>query len=147
MEINVQTTGVEELMRKLEALGRNSERILERGMEKGCKRLQAEIKVNTPVDTGDLRNSISVEKVGRLKFEVGTNKEYAVPVEYGTGKFGDPAVEHTAKDSWVYYDEAHDRFVTTHGHPATHFMHNAFMATKNEVVVIVIKELSQELMR
>lgn len=147
MEINVSSTGVQELLAKLEALGRNSEQILERGMEKGCKRLQAEIKVNTPVDTGDLRNSISVEKVGHLKFEVGTNKEYAVPVEYGTGKFGDPAVPHTAKDSWVYYDEAHERFVTTHGHPPTHFMHNAFMATKNEVVGIVIKELSQELMR
>lgn len=147
MEIIIESSGIDELLAKLDAMGKNSEKILERGMEKGCKRMQAEIKVNAPVDTGDLRNSISVEKVGHLSFQVGTNKEYAVPVEYGTGKFGDPAVDHTTKESWVYFSDKLNQFVTTHGHPPTHFMHNAFMASKDEAVGIIVKELTKELFR
>lgn len=143
MEIDVSLEGMDRLLRHFQNLGVNTDVFLDRALEMGGKRLQAEIKANTPVDTGDLRNSISVEKAGHLKYQVGTNKEYAVPVEYGTGKLGDPAVEHTQKESWVYYDEAHERFVRTHGQRPTHFMHNAFMASKDEVVETVRKELSK----
>lgn len=54
----------------------------------------------TPVDTGNLRNSIS-HKVTEDAVYIGTNTEYAPYVEFGTGKYypgGRP-------DSWVYQDD------------------------------------------
>lgn len=54
----------------------------------------------TPVDTGNLRNSIS-HKVTEDAAYIGTNTEYAPYVEFGTGKYypgGRP-------DSWVYQDD------------------------------------------
>lgn len=54
----------------------------------------------TPVDTGNLRNSIS-HKVTEDSAYIGTNTEYAPYVEFGTGKYypgGRP-------DSWVYQDD------------------------------------------
>ena len=54
----------------------------------------------TPVDTGNLRNSIS-HKVTEDSVYIGTNTEYAPYVEFGTGKYypgGRP-------DSWVYQDD------------------------------------------
>lgn len=54
----------------------------------------------TPVDTGNLRNSIS-HKVTEDASYIGTNTEYAPYVEFGTGKYypgGRP-------DSWVYQDD------------------------------------------
>ena len=55
-----------------------------------------------PVDTGNLRNSIShkVDTFAKVAY-VGTNNEYAAYVELGTGQYykgGRP-------DSWVYQDE------------------------------------------
>lgn len=141
MEINVQLEGMERLMANLQRMGVNTDVFLDIALEKGAKRLQAEIKPLVPVDEGTLRNSISVEKAGHLKYSVGTNLKYAVPVEFGTGKFGDPAVAHTTKDSWVYFDSKNNRFVTTHGQKPTHFMHNGFMAGKDDAVETVRKEL------
>lgn len=54
----------------------------------------------TPVDTGNLRNSVS-HKVTKDAVYIGTNTEYAPYVEFGTGKYypgGRP-------DSWVYQDD------------------------------------------
>lgn len=74
------------------------------GLERAARRMAAEIaaavmteaKLNAPVDTGRLRDSLTpgtadnVETVldegGAIAFEVGTNVEYAIPVEYGTPK-------------------------------------------------------------
>ena len=53
-----------------------------------------------PVDTGNLRNSISHEVVENSAY-IGTNTEYAPYMEFGTGKYtpgGRP-------DSWTYQDD------------------------------------------
>ena len=141
MEIDVTIEGADRLIQRLQSMGANTDVFIDRALEKGAKRMQAEIKVNTPVDTGDLRNSISVEKAGHLRYQIGTNKEYAVPVEYGTGKFGDPTVDHTEKESWVYFSDKLGHYVTSHGHPPTHFMHNSFIASKDDTVEVIKKEL------
>lgn len=141
MEINVEITGVEPLMRRIQALGVDFEPIMERALERGAKRLQAEIKPLVPVDEGTLRNSISVEKAGRMKYAIGTNLKYAIPVEFGTGKFGDPAVPHTTKDSWVYYDAKNQKFVRTHGQPPAHYMLRGFNNGKDTAVAEVKREI------
>ena len=60
--------------------------------------VEREAKINVPVDTGRLRSSIASEEKTPLRFEVGTNVEYAVSVEFGTSKtaaqpYLEPAVE------------------------------------------------------
>ena len=85
----------------------NSEEVLdalheaaERALEKCGLTAEGYAKKATPVDTGNLRNSIS-HKVQKDTMYVGTNVEYAPYVEFGTGKYypgGRP-------DPWVYRDE------------------------------------------
>ena len=141
MDIDIRCEGIDNLLRRFESMGVNTEPILETALEKGAKVLQANIKPLVPVDEGTLRNSISVEKSDRLAYSVGTNLKYAVYVEYGTGKFGDPTVPHTTKDSWVYFNDKAGHFVTTHGQPASHFMHDGFYNGKDAAVDEVRKEL------
>lgn len=50
---------------------------------KGCLAIEADAKRQCPVDTGNLRRSITT-KVKGTSGEVGTNVEYAPYVEYGT---------------------------------------------------------------
>ncbi|RLA75223.1 MAG: hypothetical protein DRG78_20715 [Epsilonproteobacteria bacterium] len=50
--------------------------------------LHREIILNTPIDTGRLRNSINIIKKNDYEWEIGTNLEYALYVELGTGIFG-----------------------------------------------------------
>lgn len=143
MEIDVRCEGLEELLNRLERMGRNTEPVLERALERGAKRLQAEIKPIVPVDEGTLRNSITVEKSDRLAYAVGTNLDYSIYVEYGTGKLGDPAVPHTDKERWVYFSDKLGRFVATSGQPARHFMHRGFMAGKDAAVKEVQREVER----
>lgn len=61
-----------------------------------------------PVDTGDLRNSISHKTVENEAY-IGTNKEYAAYVELGTGKYTaggrpTPWVYQDAKGNWHHTD-------------------------------------------
>lgn len=141
MEIDVRCEGLEELLNRLQRMGQNTEPVLERALERGAKRLQASIKPIVPVDEGTLKNSISVEKAGRLTYQIGTNEKYAIYVEYGTGKLGDPTVPHTEKESWVYFSDKLNQFVTTHGQPAQHFMHKGFEDGKDAAVKEVIREV------
>lgn len=141
MEISVETEGLEELLARFQRMGVNTEPFMERALERGAKKLQAFIKAITPEDEGTLRDRISVEKAGRLTYQIGTNIKYAIYVEYGTGKLGDPSVPHTEKESWVYYSEKLQRFVTTHGQPAQHFMHKGFEDGKDAAVKEVIREV------
>ena len=59
-------------------------------------------KDRVPVDTGNLRNSIS-HRADKSAQEViiGTNNEYAAYVELGTGKYNKGG----RKDPWVYQDD------------------------------------------
>ena len=71
-----------------------------RALEKCGLVAEGYAKKATPVDTGNLRNSIS-HKVTEDAVYIGTNTEYAPYVEFGTGKYypgGRP-------DSWVYQDD------------------------------------------
>lgn len=55
-------------------------------------------KALTPVDMGELRGSISEELISRGKARYGTNVEYAMYVEYGTGPHSVPI---TALEGWA----------------------------------------------
>lgn len=58
---------------------------IQRAIVKGCLQIEADAKGYCPVDTGNLRASITT-KIEELSGEVGTNVEYAEFVEMGTVK-------------------------------------------------------------
>lgn len=82
-------------------------------------------KAECPVDTGNLRNSITNEVIddeSELAVYIGTNVEYAPYVELGTGKYADNG--RGRKTPWVYVD---DKGVghRTSGQKPVHFLRDA----------------------
>lgn len=72
-----------------------------RALERCGMQAEGYAKDLAPVDTGNLRNSISHRVNEREKtVYVGTNAEYAAYVELGTGKYAKGG----RKDPWVYQD-------------------------------------------
>lgn len=83
---------MDSLIRKLNALGGNSQKALRVGVLQATKYVQGQAKLLAPVDDGQLRNSIqaSVETQGdQITGKVSTNVEYAAYVEFGTGQRGE----------------------------------------------------------
>ena len=130
--------GIESLRRKLGEIRSDSDKVLERGLLKAGEKIRGRAVMLCPVKTGELRNSIKAEKTAPLTVAVGTNKEYAPYVEYGTGTMGDPAVAHTDKDSWTYQDE-NGEWHTAYGQPAQPFLRPA--VREDEVYSTVAAEL------
>ena len=75
-----------------------------------------------PVDTGNLRNSIS-HKVDPEESAVyiGTNNEYAAYVELGTGKYAETGGR---QEPWVYQD-GEGKWHYTHGQKAQPYLRPA----------------------
>lgn len=83
MRISIE--GLDNLRNKLNDYTVNAETKLHRGLVMGTRIVQSEARAECPVDTGELRRSIHGQVDG-LTGEVGTNKEYAGYVEFGTYK-------------------------------------------------------------
>lgn len=108
-------------------------------------------------ETGELANSIRVEKQSEHTYLVVTDCWYAAYVEFGTGVVGArkpypmdyPAgigrpltqtKKHTSMDgSWVYFDERQGGFFTTYGQ-----MPAAFMATADAEMIQSVARLAKE---
>ena len=147
MEINLRCNGLDEWLRKIGALqGLERDPEVNKALGRGAARIQAEVKLNTPVDTGNLRNKIIINNPMMMEWTIETNVEYAVFVEFGTGKKGDPAVPHTAKDSWTYYSDELKRFVTTHGQEPAHMFTLGF-ATQYKTAVHIVEVEIRRLIR
>lgn len=121
---DIRVEGLDELMKKLRQVSADSNSVVERGLLRAGNKVRNTAVLLCPVDTGELRNSIQVEKTEPLTVAVGTNLEYAPYVEYGTGTQGDPSVQHTSKESWSYQDD-NGVWHTSHGHPAQPFLRPA----------------------
>ncbi len=93
--MRVRIEGLTSLMAKLQHLGGNVDGAIDKGLARAAQKIKADAKRNCPRDTGRLVNSISSEKIADKAYAVGTNVEYAVFVEYGTGRRGNPEVAHT----------------------------------------------------
>lgn len=80
-------------------------------------------KDETPVDTGRLRNSIAHKVVEDEKaVYIGTNVEYGIYVEYGTGIYADNG--QGRKTPWFYVDDKGQGHYT-HGMKPRHFLKKA----------------------
>lgn len=144
MRINFCVEGLSDLTKKLAAL-KNIEKDprIDKALGRGAARVQAAVKMLTPVDTGNLRNKIVLNHEKMMEYAVTTNVEYAVYVEYGTGKLGDPTVPHTSKESWTYYSNKLQKFITTHGQKPAHMFTKGFAQAHKTAFEIVRKEVME----
>ncbi len=79
--------------------------------------------VNAPKDTGELRGSITHKvNAGEQSVYIGTNKEYAPYVEYGTGIY---ASEGGGRQTPWFYKDRNGVGHFTRGQKPTHFLRNA----------------------
>ena len=121
----------------------DNSKMFQEAFEAACKRalercgLEAEgyAKELTPVDTGNLRNSIT-HKVRENVVYIGTNNEYAAYVELGTGKY----TEGGRKDPWVYQDDE-GRWHHTDGQRAQPYLKPAVADHKQTYRNIIKDEL------
>ena len=144
MEISFKCEGLDAWLAKIKALqGLEKDPRIDKALGRGAARVQGAVKSLTPVDTGNLSNKIFTQHTAPFEWEVNTNVEYAVYVEFGTGKLGDPSVPHTSKDSWTYYSDKLQRFVTTRGQPAQHMFVKGFSTMHKTVTEIVRKEVKE----
>ena len=145
MEISLRMEGMQALQRKLNTIKNlESDPRVNQLLGRGAAHIQSAVKLLTPVDTGNLRNKIIAQQKKFMQWVVETNVEYAVFVEFGTGKLGDPSVPHTSKESWTYYSDELKRFVTTHGQEPAAMFRTGFDQAHKQAFRIVengIKEI------
>jgi len=70
----------------LPALSKQATELAHLAVYKAAFDIEGQAKAVVPVDTGFLKNSISVEPAGDLTAYVGPHAEYSVHVEYGTSR-------------------------------------------------------------
>lgn len=83
--ISISLSGIDGVAVALDAKVTEAEAKLAKGIAVGGQIVRDEAKAVCPVDTGELRRSISSSAQG-LTSTIGTNKEYAMYVEFGTCK-------------------------------------------------------------
>ena len=114
---------------------------IEKALNKSCLAVENEAKKQCPVDTGDLRNSITHEVEDNVGY-VGTNKEYAPYVEYGTGIF---ASEGNGRDTpWSYQDDE-GNWHTTIGQKPQPFLNPAAQTKKKLVNKVFNDEINRQI--
>lgn len=122
---------------KLDLLGdpKNVEKFLRRA---GAM-VEADAKRNCPVDTGNLRGSITHEVDGDT-CAIGTNVEYAPYVHQGTGIY---AADGTGRqDPWSYQDSA-GNWHTTLGQPPRPFLTSALDQNREQITKIFYEMIEE----
>ena len=87
----MELAGVDELIKQIEELGRKGASIENKALKQAGEMMADEIKKETPVDTGRLRDSIEVSHIKQMKKQgkyvyVGTDLPYGWMIEFGTWK-------------------------------------------------------------
>lgn len=109
-------------------------------LTKACLLVENDAKINAPVDTGMLRNSISHRIEGDTGI-IGTNQEYAPYVEFGTGVFA--AAGDGRQERWSYMD-AEGNWHTTIGQHPQPFLEPALKKNKKKITRLFEEYLKEE---
>lgn len=110
---------------------------IKKALTKSALLVEADAKINCPVDTGLLRNSIT-HNVYDDYAEVGTNYSYAPYVEHGTGLFAEAG--NGRQTPWTYQD-ADGQWHTTIGQQPQPFLRPALEANKQKIEQIFQDEI------
>lgn len=117
--IKVTADHSDEVLRDLEEA---KARIFEAWGQQGVSNVKQIITSESRVDTGAMRNSINHQvDENESKVYVGTNNEYAIYNEYGTGIYADDGKGR--KTPWFYVD-SHGEGHFTHGMKPIHMFKN-----------------------
>lgn len=110
-----------------------------RALERCGMQAEGYAKDLTPVDTGNLRNSINhkVDTQEKVVY-IGTNAEYAAYVELGTGKYKEGGGGR--QDPWVYQDDE-GKWHHTHGQRAQPYLKPAVADHKQTYRNIIEDEM------
>ena len=129
--MEVKVTGLTELTQKLDSLLDIND-----GMKKCCALVERSAKEKVPVQTGELRRSITskVENNGlEITGTIYTPLEYAPYVEYGTGLFAEKGGRPTP---WCYQDDKGE-WHTTSGQPPKPYMRPALNENRTTILEIL----------
>lgn len=127
-----------EVLKELDA---KIERILEAWGQQGVSYVKQVITEQSRVDTGAMRNSFSHQvDAGENTVYVGTNNEYALYHEYGTGIYADNGKGR--QTPWVYQD-AHGEWHRTRGMKPIHMIKNGIGNHVNDFKKIAEDELKK----
>ena len=129
--MEVKVTGLTELTQKLDSLLDIND-----GMKKCCALVERSAKEKVPVQTGELRRSITskVENNGLdVTGTIYTPLEYAPYIEYGTGLFAEKGGRPTP---WCYQDDKGE-WHTTSGQPPKPYMRPALNENRTTILEIL----------
>ena len=129
--MEVKITGLTELTQKLDSLLDIND-----GMKKCCALVERSAKEKVPVQTGELRRSITskVENNGlEITGTIYTPLEYAPYIEYGTGLFAEEGGRPTP---WCYQDDKGE-WHTTSGQPPQPYMRPALNENRTTILEIL----------
>ena len=132
--------GLDNLARKLEALGGNTKQTITKSMDDVATFVRDDARIRCPVDTRELRQSINKEvKVDgdHILGNIGTSQDYAIYVEMGTGQKGEatntyPGIEF--RQDWV-------------GQPAQPYMYPALKDNEEQIEKKFVKDMQKEIRR
>lgn len=112
---------------------------LEGPLTKACLLVENDAKKNCPVDTGQLRQSITHEVEGNTGV-IGTNVEYAPYVEYGTGIYAKDG--NGRQTPWSYKDSKGNWHRTVGQHPQP-FLEPALLENEEEILNLIEEEIKR----
>lgn len=112
---------------------------LEGPLTKACLLVENDAKKNCPVDTGQLRQSITHEVEGNTGV-IGTNVEYAPYVEYGTGIY---AKDGNGRQTPWSYQRADGKWITTKGQKPQAFLEPALLENEEEILNLIEEEIKR----
>lgn len=102
-----------------------------RWLFEACVLVQGQAILLAPTQTARLKGSIDYQvDEGELVGYVGTNVEYAIYVEFGTGEFAENG--RGRKGGWVYQDPSGEWFFTWGQEPQP-YLRPAFRQTRKEI--------------
>ena len=106
-----------------------------------CTKVKSDAQLLSPVDMGDLKRSIDYEVKQNNKEtngQIGSNKDYAIFVEFGTGEFAENG--NGRKGGWRYQDNKGDWHYTK-GQKPQPFLRPAYKQNKKNIKKIIENEL------
>lgn len=113
---------------------------LEGPLTKACLLVEGDAKKRCPVDTGQLRASITYEVEGNTGV-VGTNVEYAPYVEYGTGKYASNGKGR--QTPWAYQDPKTGEYIWTAGSHPQAFLEPALLENEKDILKLIEEEIKK----
>ena len=113
---------------------------LEGPLTQACLLVEAEAKRKCPVDTGQLRQSITHEVIDNTGV-IGTNVEYAPYVEYGTGKYA--ANGNGRQTPWSYQDPKTGNWIWTAGQRPQPFLEPALLENEKDILELIEEEIKK----